>query len=153
MKMHQLPKSKGVKRGKKCLGRGHGSGHGKTSGRGHKGSGARSGYGTRPTFEGGQMPLARKLPKRGFNNKRFAVCCEVVNLTDLEKIDSALTEVTVDLLVDLGLIRSRRSCVKILGEGDLGRALVVKAHRFSASAKEKIISIGGEVVLVDPKGH
>ena len=128
---------------RKRVGRGNGSGHGKTSGRGHKGQGSRAGGGTRPGFEGGQMPLQRRIPKRGFHNpfkKRYAL----INVGQLEALDAG-SEVSPELLCDRGLVRSQRDGVKILGNGSLSKALTVKAHGFSSNAKEKIEAAGGRV--------
>ena len=127
---------------KKIVGRGESSGHGKTAGRGHKGQGARAGGGTRPGFEGGQMPLQRRVPKRGFYNpfkKRYAL----VNVGQLESLDEG-TEVSPDLLVSRGWVK-KKAVIKVLGEGSLGKALTVKAHHFSAKAREKIEAAGGRV--------
>ena len=120
-------------------GRGPGSGNGKTSGRGHKGQKARSGGGVRPGFEGGQMPLYRRLPKRGFNNKRFAPQYITINVSDLEKIEG-VTEVTAQVLDEQGIISvpKNNDGIKILGRGELTKKLDVKAAKFTASAKEKI---------------
>ena len=125
-------------------GRGAGSGNGKTAGRGHKGQKARSGGGVRPGFEGGQMPLYRRLPKRGFNNKRFAPQYIEVNVSDLEKFDNG-AEVSTEILADAGIISLPKvnDGIKILGNGDLTKKLTVKAVKFTASAKEKIEKAGG----------
>lgn len=125
-------------------GRGAGSGNGKTAGRGHKGQNARSGGGVRPGFEGGQMPLYRRLPKRGFNNKRFALDYIEVNVSDLEKLADG-TEVTAATLAEAGIITLPKvnDGVKILGNGELSKKLNVKAAKFTASAKEKIEKAGG----------
>lgn len=125
-------------------GRGAGSGNGKTAGRGHKGQNARSGGGVRPGFEGGQMPLYRRLPKRGFNNKRFAPAYIEVNVSDLEKLDNG-AEVTAKTLAEAGIITLPKinDGVKILGNGDLTKKLDVKAAKFTQSAKEKIEKAGG----------
>ena len=125
-------------------GRGAGSGNGKTAGRGHKGQNARSGGGVRPGFEGGQMPLYRRLPKRGFNNKRFAPAYIEVNVSDLEKFDNG-AEVTAKSLAEAGIITLPKinDGVKILGNGDLTKKLDVKAAKFTQSAKEKIEKAGG----------
>lgn len=125
-------------------GRGAGSGNGKTAGRGHKGQNARSGGGVRPGFEGGQMPLYRRLPKRGFNNKRFAPAYIEVNVSDLEKLDNG-AEVTAKTLAEAGIITLPKinDGVKILGGGDLTKKLDVKAAKFTQSAKEKIEKAGG----------
>jgi len=128
---------------RKRVGRGNGSGHGKTSGRGHKGQGARAGGGPRPGFEGGQMPLQRRIPKRGFHNpfkKKYAL----INVGQLEALDAG-SEVSPELLRGRGLVRSRGDRVKILGNGSLSKALTVKAHGFSSQAKEKIEAAGGRV--------
>ena len=129
-------------------GRGAGSGNGKTAGRGHKGQKARSGGGVRPGFEGGQMPLYRRLPKRGFNNKRFAPDYIIVNIADLEKFEG--TEVTAKALAEQGIITLPKvnDGIKILGNGDLTKKLDVKATKFSASAKEKIEKAGGTATEV-----
>ncbi len=125
-------------------GRGAGSGNGKTAGRGHKGQKARSGGGVRPGFEGGQMPLYRRLPKRGFNNKRFAPQYIEVNVSDLEKFDNG-AEVSAEILADSGIISLPKvnDGIKILGNGELTKKLTVKAVKFTASAKEKIEKAGG----------
>ena len=125
-------------------GRGAGSGNGKTAGRGHKGQNARSGGGVRPGFEGGQMPLYRRLPKRGFNNKRFAPSYIEVNVSDLERLDNR-AEVTAKSLAEAGIITLPKinDGVKILGNGDLTKKLDVKAAKFTQSAKEKIEKAGG----------
>ena len=129
----------------KRVGRGPGSGHGKTSGRGHKGQRARSGFHQRPGFEGGQNPLYRRLPKRGFRNANHKVYA-IVNLGDLERCRDA--EITPELLLRSGRIRKLGAGLKILGGGKLSRALTVKAHRFSSSAKESIEKAGGSAILL-----
>ena len=125
-------------------GRGAGSGNGKTAGRGHKGQKARSGGGVRPGFEGGQMPLYRRLPKRGFNNKRFSPAYIEVNVSDLEKFENGAT-VTAQALAEAGVITlpKNNDGIKILGNGELTKKLDVKAVKFTASAKEKIEKVGG----------
>ena len=130
-------------------GRGPGSGNGKTSGRGHKGQKARSGGGVRPGFEGGQMPLYRRLPKRGFNNKRFAPQYITINVSDLEKIEG-VTEVTAQVLDEQGIISvpKNNDGIKILGRGELTKKLDVKVAKFTASAKEKIEKAGGTATEV-----
>ncbi len=149
MKLHDLKPAKGggVKE-RKRVGRGIGSGTGKTSGRGHKGQNARSGGGVRPGFEGGQMPLFRRLPKRGFTNV-FAKEIETVNVADLNRFD-ADTEVTPELLFEAGLVKKSKAKdgVKILGDGELEKALTVKANFFSKSAVEKIESAGGKAEVI-----
>ena len=144
MRLHELAPAKGSKHARKRLGRGPGSGTGKTAGRGEKGQKSRSGHTHRAGFEGGQMPLVRRVPKRGFTNI-WRTEYTVVNLAQLEKLDpAALTqnEVTPDVLVARGLARSGRP-VKVLGVGEVGRAFKVKAHRFSKSARAKIEAAGG----------
>ena len=146
MKLNELTSGGNAKAYRK--GRGAGSGNGKTSGRGHKGQKARSGGGVRPGFEGGQMPLYRRLPKRGFNNKRFAPDYIIVNIADLEKFEGS--EVTTAALAEQGIITLPKvnDGIKILGNGDLTKKLDVKATKFSASAKEKIEKAGGTATEV-----
>ena len=146
MKLNELTSGGNAKAYRK--GRGAGSGNGKTAGRGHKGQKARSGGGVRPGFEGGQMPLYRRLPKRGFNNKRFAPAYIIVNIEDLEKFEG--TEVTAKALAEQGIITLPKvnDGIKILGNGDLTKRLDVKATKFSASAKEKIEKAGGTATEV-----
>ncbi|MCR5200804.1 MAG: 50S ribosomal protein L15 [Saccharofermentans sp.] len=146
MKLNELTSGGNAKAYRK--GRGAGSGNGKTAGRGHKGQKARSGGGVRPGFEGGQMPLYRRLPKRGFNNKRFAPDYIIVNIADLEKFER--TEVTAKALAEQGIITLPKvnDGIKILGNGDLTKKLDVKATKFSASAKEKIEKAGGTATEV-----
>ncbi len=141
MKLNELTSGGNAKAYRK--GRGAGSGNGKTSGRGHKGQKARSGGGVRPGFEGGQMPLYRRLPKRGFNNKRFAPDYILVNVGDLERFEG--TDVTPETLAAQGIITLPKvnDGIKVLGNGELTKALNVKATKFSASAKEKIEKAGG----------
>jgi large subunit ribosomal protein L15 len=140
MKLHELSPAKGSKHSRKRIGRGPGSGTGKTAGKGEKGQKSRSGYKRRVGFEGGQMPLIRRVPKRGFTNI-WRTEYTVVNLAQLEKLDPA-DDVTPETLVRRGLARSGRP-VKVLGVGEVGRALQVKAHRFSKSARAKIEAAGG----------
>lgn len=147
MKLHDLKPSEGAKkRATKRVGRGIGSGLGKTSGKGHKGQNARSGGGVRPGFEGGQMPLFRRLPKRGFTNV-FAKEYSIVNIRDLDRFDEN-TVVTPELLLNEGLVKKLSDGVKILGDGDLKKKLTVKAHKFSKSAAEKIEAAGGKVEVI-----
>lgn len=146
MKLNELKSPPGANKGTKRVGRGPGSGHGKTSTRGHKGQKARSGGGVRPGFEGGQMPLQRRIPKRGFTNifkKEFAI----VNVKDLNIFDDG-TEVTPELLKANGLINSVKDGIKILGHGDLEKNLTVKAHKISKQAEEKVIAKGGKVEVI-----
>lgn len=128
---------------RKRVGRGPGSGHGKTSGRGHKGYYSRSGSKRRHGFEGGQMPLFRRVAKRGFNNAAFADRVVIINVGQLEKLFDADAEVTVEGLVSRGLIPSRHDALKVLGDGQLTKKLTVRAHLFSRSAEEKIVAAGG----------
>jgi large subunit ribosomal protein L15 len=146
MTLDELKPAAGSNRKRKRVGRGDGSGHGKTSCRGHKGQGARSGGGTKPGFEGGQMPLQRRLPKRGFHNP-FRIEMSVVNITQLEAFASG-AEVTPEALVAQGLVRGKNPRIKILGDGSLSKPLTVKAHGFSARAKEKIEASGGKAELI-----
>ena len=147
MKLTDLGPAPGSNSKRKRVGRGDGSGHGKTSCRGHKGQGARSGGGTRPGFEGGQMPLQRRLPKRGFH-KPFRVEMAIVNLEQLEGFPSG-SEVTPALLIEKGFLRGKNRKVKVLGDGTLTKPLTVKAHGFSAKAKEKIEACGGKLELLE----
>lgn len=146
MKLSDLKPAAGSSKKRKRVGRGDGSGHGKTACRGHKGQGARSGGGTRPGFEGGQMPLQRRIPKRGFHNPS-RVEAAVVNLTHLETFPSG-TDVTPELLSQKGLVRGKNRRIKILGDGSLSKALNVKAHGFSSKAAEKIAAAGGKAELI-----
>ncbi|WP_394191202.1 50S ribosomal protein L15 [Paenisporosarcina quisquiliarum] len=146
MKLHELKPAEGSRGVRKRKGRGIGSGNGKTAGKGHKGQNARSGGGVRPGFEGGQNPLFRRLPKRGFTNinrKEYAI----VNLDTLNRFDEG-TEVTPALLLETGYVSSEKAGIKILGNGSLDRKLTVKAHKFSASAKEAIETAGGQTEVV-----
>ena len=128
-------------------GRGHGSGNGKTAGKGHKGQNARSGGGVRPGFEGGQLPLFRRLPKRGFSNYEFKTRYATVNVEDLEVFEEN-TVVTIDLLKEKGLIKKELDGLKILGNGNLTKKLTVRADKFTNSAKAKIENIGGEIEVI-----
>jgi large subunit ribosomal protein L15 len=135
---------------RKRVGRGIGSGHGKTCGRGHKGQGSRAGYSVHPTFEGGQMPLVRRIPKRGFNN-RWAQTVAVVNLHDLEKKFDNGDEVTPETLKAKNLAKGRYDLLKVLADGELTKSLIISAHRFSRAATEKIEKAGGEAILLPGK--
>jgi large subunit ribosomal protein L15 len=146
MKLDDLRAPPGANRNRKRVGRGDGSGHGKTSGRGHKGQGARSGGNTKPGFEGGQMPLQRRLPKRGFHNP-FRVSTTVVNLGQIDALPAG-DEVTPELLVEHGYVSNHRRKVKVLANGSLTKAVTVKAHGFSAKAREKIEAAGGKAELI-----
>ncbi|TYP50325.1 50S ribosomal protein L15 [Thermosediminibacter litoriperuensis] len=146
MRLHDLRPAEGSRKKPKRVGRGIGSGHGKTSTRGHKGQKARSGGGVRPGFEGGQMPLYRRIPKRGFTNifkKEYAI----VNVKDLNVFEEN-TRVTPELLIEKGLIKQVKDGVKILGDGELKVKLEVAAHAFSSSAKEKIEAAGGKAEVI-----
>ena len=147
MKLHDLSPAQGSKFGSKRVGRGPGSGLGKTSGRGHKGQNARSGGGVRPGFEGGQNPLYRRLPKRGFNNDRFATVYAIVNLNQLNVFADG-TEVTPELLLSQGILKNPKDGIKILGNGELKANLTVKAHKFSESAVQKIQAAGGKTEVI-----
>jgi len=133
---------------RKRIGRGSGSGHGKTSGRGHKGCGQRPGSTARITYEGGQMPLFRRLPKRGFNNYNFARRYEIVNISQLEKLFEDGSAVNIQELVTAGLVDNSKSVVKVLGDGELTKKLSVTAHKFSKSAEQKIAGCGGTAKVV-----
>ena len=146
MKLDSLKPSKGSIKNKKRIGRGHGSGLGKTSGRGHKGSGQRSGNKRRAWFEGGQMPLARRLPRRGFTNI-FKEEIQIVNISDLNRIEKN-SEIDPVVLQENGMIRSSLKPVKILGEGDIDKKLNVTASAFSSSAKNKIEKAGGTATIL-----
>ncbi len=141
MKLHELKPAKGSKHSRKRVGRGPGSGLGKTAGKGEKGQKSRSGYSKRFGFEGGQMPLIRRVPKRGFTNI-FKTEYSVVNLSQLGKLDAGASDVTPELLATRGFVRAGRP-VKVLGVGDVERAFKVKAHRFSKTARAKIEAAGG----------
>ena len=142
MSLNNLRPPKGMKHPKKRIGRGQGSGNGKTAGRGHKGAKSRSGFKFKRGFEGGQMPLHRRVPKRGFHNP-FRVKYEVVNLDTLGARFEAGTVVTAELLAEHRLISGAKARLKVLGRGELGKALTVRAHRFSGKAAEKIAAAGG----------
>ena len=147
MKLHELKNVPGAVHRKKRVGCGEGGGHGKTSGRGGKGQTARSGGSIRPGFEGGQMPLYRKLPHRGFNNYEHRTEIAIINVGDLASLDASVTDVNAEILASSGLIRSGEKAVKILGDGELSRALNVTAAKFSASAKSKIEAAGGQAIV------
>jgi large subunit ribosomal protein L15 len=147
MKLHELKNVPGAVHRKKRVGCGEGGGHGKTSGRGGKGQTARSGGSIRPGFEGGQMPLYRKLPHRGFNNYNHRIEIAVVNVGALAALDAKITEVNAEVLAANGLIRADEPSVKILGDGEITRALKVTAAKFSESAKAKIEKAGGQAIV------
>ena len=148
MNLENIPTIKGATHPTKRLGRGEGSGHGKTSGKGHKGQKARSGGGIRIGFEGGQMPLYRKLPRRGFNNFNFKVSYQLVNLGQLEKLEGDV--VSRETLIAAGLIRDNKQGVKLLGDGEVSKAYTVTVCKVSASAKSAIEAAGGKIVEVAP---
>jgi large subunit ribosomal protein L15 len=146
MKLHELKANEGTRKKRNRVGRGMSSGNGKTSGRGHKGQGQRSGGGTRPGFEGGQTPLFQRLPKRGFTNinrKEYAI----VNLDALNRFEEG-TEVTPELLLEEGVVSKLNEGIKILGNGAIEKKLTVKAHKFSAQAKAAIESAGGQTEVI-----
>ena len=144
MKLHELSPAEGSKKSVKRIGRGTASGQGKTSGKGQKGAKSRSGYSRRPGFEGGQMPLQRRVPKRGFNNI-FATEYATVNVSDLEKKFEAGATVDAQSLVESGLIKKTLDGIKVLGKGEITKALTVKVDAVSESAKAKIEAAGGTV--------
>jgi large subunit ribosomal protein L15 len=146
MDLSNLQKPKGSTHSKKRVGRGQGSGNGKTAGRGHKGAKSRSGFKRKRGFEGGQMPLHRRVPKRGFHNL-FRDEYEVVNLDTLQERFESGVEVTPELLRDRGLV-GRRGPIKVLARGDIAKALVVRAHKFSGKAAEKIAAAGGKAEVL-----
>ena len=146
MKLHELKPAEGSRQERKRKGRGIGSGNGKTAGKGHKGQNARSGGGVRPGFEGGQTPLFRRLPKRGFNNinrKEFAI----VNLDMLNSFEEGV-EITPELLIEYGVVKNEKAGIKILAKGSIEKKLTVKAHQFSAAAKEAIEAAGGTTEVI-----
>ncbi|MCQ6276429.1 50S ribosomal protein L15 [Bacillus sp. V3B] len=146
MKLHELKPAEGSRHDRKRKGRGIGSGNGKTAGKGHKGQNARSGGGVRPGFEGGQTPLFRRLPKRGFTNinrKEYAI----VNLDTLNRFEEG-TEVTPELLIETGVVSNEKAGIKILAKGTIEKKLSVKAHKFSSAAKESIEAAGGNAEVI-----
>ena len=145
MKLNELSNVNAKTR--KRVGRGAGSGLGKTSGKGHKGQNARSGGGVRPGFEGGQLPLFRRLSKRGFNNYNFRTVYATVNVSDLERFEEG-TEVTKELLIEAGLVKKELDGIKVLGNGELTKKLTVKANKFSSTAKTKIENVGGTTEVI-----
>jgi large subunit ribosomal protein L15 len=147
VKLHELRPAEGAKRLPVRKGRGHASGNGKTAGRGHKGQNARAGGGVRPGFEGGQMPLYRRIPKRGFNNKDFAKVYAEVNVSALNIFEDG-TVVNAELLKEKGLIRKVYDGVAILGNGELTKKLTVQAARFTKTASQKIEAAGGKKEVV-----
>jgi large subunit ribosomal protein L15 len=150
MNLNDVHKSIKKHKKRKRVGRGPGSGCGKTSSRGHNGAKSRSGYSRKPVFQGGAMPLVRRVPKRGFNNK-WALTVIAVNISDLERVYNDGDEVNIESLRSKSLAKSRCDELKILGDGELTKKLQVTAHRFSKSAKEKIEAAGGQVLIVPAK--
>ena len=146
MKLHELSPAEGSAKKAWRVGRGAGSGNGKTAGKGHKGQNARSGGGVRPGFEGGQIPLARKLPKRGFHNK-FATTYSIINVAALNAFEDGET-VNINALIEKGIIRKANDGLKVLGNGDITKKLTVEASVFSATAKEKIEAAGGKTEVI-----
>ena len=147
MKLNSLKPNEGATFSRKRLGRGVGSGLGKTSGKGHKGQNARSGGGVRPGFEGGQLPLFRRIPKRGFSNAKFKTSYAVINLSDLNKFEEGAV-VTPELLKEMGLVKKQLDGIKVLGKGKLEKKLTVKAHKYSNVAKEQIEKLGGKAEVI-----
>lgn len=147
MKLHELQPAPGAKRAPTRKGRGLGSGNGKTGGHGHKGQNARAGGGVRPGFEGGQMPLYRRMPKRGFNNKNFAKVFAEINVSSLNIFEDG-TIVDGELLRENGLIKKSYDGVSVLGNGELTKRIVVQAARFTKTASEKIEAAGGKVEVI-----
>ncbi len=147
MKLHELKYNEGSKKDIKRLGRGSSSGTGKTSGRGENGQNSRSGGGVRIGFEGGQLPLYRRLPKRGFSNAMFKKVYATINVSDLNKFEDG-TVVSPELLREMGIIKNELSGIKVLGNGSLDKKLTVRAHKFSNQAKEKIEAKGGKIEVM-----
>lgn len=147
MLSHEITSIAGGKKRRKRIARGIGSGHGKTSGRGHKGSLSRAGAGGKLGYEGGSMPLFRRLPKRGFSNYAFACTYEIVNVSQLDRFDNGAV-IDVKTLFDAGLVNSIKSKIKVLGDGELTKKLQISAHKYSKTAHEKILSCGGEAKIV-----
>ena len=147
MKLNSLYPNYGATKTRKRVGRGPGSGLGKTSGKGHKGQNARSGGGVRPGFEGGQLPLLRRIPKRGFTNAKFKTTYATLNLSDLNKFENG-AEITPELLKEMGILKNQLNGVKILGNGKLEKKLTVKANKFSETAKDAIEKMGGKAEVI-----
>ena len=147
MELNELKYTYGSTKNKKRVGRGIGSGNGKTSGRGQKGQNSRSGGGVRPGFEGGQNPLVFRIAKRGFNNYEFATKYAVINISDLEKFEDG-AEITPELLKEMGIVKNMQDGLKVLGNGELTKKLTVSANKFSKVAKEKIENAGGKAKVI-----
>jgi large subunit ribosomal protein L15 len=144
---HEISSVAGKHKRRRRIGRGTGTGRGKTCGRGHKGGGSRAGSTSITLHEGGQMPLFRRLPKRGFSNYKFAIRCEIVNVSQLERFQDG-ADVGIEQLSSAGLIDSAKSKIKILGKGDLTKTLQVTAHKFSKTAQQKILASGGTAKVI-----
>ena len=147
MKLHELEKNIGAKQRRKIVGRGPGSGLGKTSGKGQKGQNSRSGGGVNPVFEGGQLPLYRRLPKRGFSNHEFKIKYATINVSDLNIFEVG-TLVTPALLKEVGLVKKQLDGIKVLGNGEINKKLTVQAHKFSKSAIEKLEESGSKIEVI-----
>ena len=147
MKLHTLYQPEGAVKERKRVGRGVATGNGKTAGKGHKGQNARSGGGVRPGFEGGQLPLFRRLPKRGFSNAPFKIEYATINVSDLDKFEDGAV-VTPELLKEMGILKQQLDGVKVLGQGELTKKITVKANRFSKTAVEKIEKMGGKAEVI-----
>ena len=147
MELNELKYTTGSNKNRKRVGRGIGSGHGKTSGRGQKGQNARSGGGVRVGFEGGQNPLVFRIAKRGFNNYEFSTRYAVINISDLEKFEDG-AEITPELLKEMGIVKDMKDGLKVLGNGELTKKLTVNANKFSKVAKEKIENAGGKAKVI-----
>ncbi len=144
---HEITSVAGKHKPRRRVGRGTGTGHGKTCGRGHKGGGSRAGSTSVTLHEGGQMPLFRRLPKRGFSNYKFAIRCEIINVSQLERFQDG-ADVGIEQLSDAGLVDSAKSKIKILGKGYLTKKLRVTAHKFSKTAEQKIVASGGAAKVI-----
>ncbi len=151
MMIHEITEKVGKYKARKRVGRGRGSGVGKTSGRGHKGAGSRSGYSRRPGFEGGQMQYFRRIPKRGFSNADFKTVYSIVNVASLQERFAKGDTVDVAALVEKGLVRNFKNPIKILGQGELSIALTITADKVSTSAQKKIEDAGGTVTIIEKK--
>lgn len=147
MKLNTMHPNEGATKTRKRVGRGIGTGNGKTSGKGHKGQNARSGGGVRASFEGGQLPLYRRLPKRGFSNAQFKVRYATINLSDLERFEDGAV-VSPELLKEMGLVKKQLDGIKVLGNGNLTKKLTVKAHKFSSKAQSEIEKLGGKIEVI-----
>ncbi len=147
MKLHTMRPNEGSTKTRKRVGRGAGSGLGKTSGRGQDGQKSRSGYSRKPGFEGGQLPLFKRIPKRGFSNARFKTEYAVINLSDLNKFEDGAI-ITPELLKEMGILKHQLDGVKVLGNGTLEKKITVKANKFSTVAKEQIEKLGGKVEVI-----